>query len=578
VNSKTFKLRLVSDFNIETLARYVENDAAGPQVSAHAAPYGQLFPSLLAAGGDWVNDDFCCVWTSPEGAVPSFKRVLDFDTFDHDALCREVAYFAECVKNHHKRFKATFVCSWTLPSFYRGVGILDLQEKTGLRRVLLEMNLALAKALEDASGIYLLDPSRWIEAVGDNAWSPKLWYLSKTPYRSEVFGKAAQDIKAAIGAVLGSTRKLLVIDLDDTIWGGVIGDVGWENIVLGGHDHKGEAFVDFQRAIKSLRNRGILLAIASKNQEETALQAFQKHPEMVLRREDLAAWRINWDDKAMNIIELASELNLGLQSVVFIDDNPVERARVREALPEVLVPEWPEDPTSYASTLLRLACFDAAQITDEDRGRTQMYISGREREKDKAAHQSVGEWLDSLGTTVTVEELNETNRSRVVQLLNKTNQMNLSTRRMTESELTAWLRHEQRKLWAIRVKDRFSDSGLTGILSLQINGKSAQIVDFVLSCRVMGREVERVMVAVAIEYCRRKGADEITATYLPTAKNKPCLDFWEHSGVVYKRADSIFSWSTADEYAWPSHIDVKGFKSQTSRETSPHRDVLPALL
>src|SRR5262249_47029306 len=153
---------------------------------------------------------------------------------------------AECVKKCHAGFKATFVASWTLPSFHRGLGILDLRSNNGLRRLVLEANLALIKALEGTAGIYVLDTSRWLEGSG-NPWSQKLWYLSKTPYRSEVFGKAAQELKSAMGTVLGSARKLVVVDLDDTLWGGIVGDVGWENIALGGHDHKGEAFVDFQR-------------------------------------------------------------------------------------------------------------------------------------------------------------------------------------------------------------------------------------------------------------------------------------------------------------------------------------------
>lgn len=579
MSNAVFNLRLVSDFNLETLGRYLDNDATWPPVATSIAPFGQIFPSLLEAGGR-QEQNFCFIWSSLEGAAPSFRKILDFDSADRAALFAEVAYFAECVKKCHARFKATFVASWTLPSFYRGLGILDLQNDIGLRRLTLEMNLALIKELDGIAGIYVLDSSRWLE-VAANPWSPKLWYLSKTPYRSEVFGRAAQDLKVAIGTVLGAARKLLVIDLDDTLWGGIIGDVGWENIVLGGHDHKGEAFVDFQRALKSLRNRGILLAIASKNQEEIALQAFEKRPEMVLRRGDFAGWRINWNDKAANIAALAAELNLGLQSVVFIDDNPVERARVREALPEVLVPEWPDDKTSYASTLLQLDCFDLPQITDEDRARGQMYLDAQEREKGKAEHQSVEEWLHSLKTVVTVEELHASNLPRVVQLLNKTNQMNLSTRRMTGNELCAWLKQERRKLWAFRVRDKFSDSGLTGILSLEAGAESCRIVDFVLSCRVMGRDIERVMVAVAVQYCRSLGCAELSAKYLETAKNKPCRDFWMKSGFAPGEAESTFSWSCSRSYSMPGHIEVLGVsrdESEGALLASREGAVSPALL
>ena len=171
--------------------------------------------------------------------------------------------------------------------------------------------------------------------------------------------EAAADIRAAFVGLRGAAKKLLVLDLDDTLWGGIVGDAGWENLRLGGHDPQGESFADFQRAIKNLKRRGVVLALVSKNEESVALEAIRNHPEMVLKEDDFVGWRINWTDKARNIAELATELNLGLQSVVFIDDNPVERARVREALPEVFVPEWPEDKLLYASAFGQLRCFDA---------------------------------------------------------------------------------------------------------------------------------------------------------------------------------------------------------------------------
>jgi FkbH-like protein len=370
-----------------------------------------------------------------------------------------------------------------------------------------------------------------------------------------------------MSAVLGSGRKLLIVDLDNTLWGGVVGDLGWENLSLGGHDHVGEAFLDFQRAIKSLRNRGIVLAIASKNEESIALEALTKHPEMLLRPADFAAMRINWNDKAANIAEIAEELNLGLQSVVFIDDSPIERARVREALPEVLVPEWPDDKTLYASTLGELNCFDAAYVTGEDASRSEMYATEAQRKQSRASVGSVEEWLLASQTVVKVEEFGDANRERVVQLLNKTNQMNLTTRRLSAQALENWLQQDNRKLWAFRVSDRFGDSGLTGILSLEIRSGSAFIVDFVLSCRVMGRNVERVMVACAAQHSAALGLKELHAEYLPTAKNKPCLAFWTSSGFVQEQ-ENHFSWSLNKSYSFPRGVEVTGWTTTSDRSSN----------
>jgi FkbH-like protein len=414
-----------------------------------------------------------------------------------------------------------------------------------------------------------------MEMVGKTAYSPKLWYLAKTPFHAEVFRRAASDVKAAISAVLGASKKLVIVDLDNTLWGGVVGDLGWQNLRLGGHDYLGEAYLDFQRALKVLRNRGILLAVASKNEESIALEALAKHPEMVLRLDDFAAHRINWNDKAANIADLVAELNLGLQSVVFIDDNPVERARVREALPEVYVPEWPDDKTLFASQILEMDCFDSAYSTAEDISRHQMYSAEKQRQLAGKKIGSAEEWLRSLDTEVTIEELGDADRVRVVQLLNKTNQMNLSTRRASEQELHAWLQQNSRKLWSFRVKDKFGDSGLTGILSLDIESDIAHVTDFVLSCRVMGRNVEHAMVAFAVQYCTSLGLKELRAKYLPTPKNKPCLKFWMSSGFLFDETENRFSWRLNEPYSFPVGIKVRQPLSKGDASPRSRKGALP---
>jgi FkbH-like protein len=277
---------------------------------------------------------------------------------------------------------------------------------------------------------------------------------------------------------------------------------------------------------------------------------------MVLREEDFSAWRINWQDKARNILDLVSELRLGLDSVVFIDDNPVERARVKEALPDVFVPDWPEDKLLYRQALSALDCFDSAFISGEDRNRAQMYQAERARTMLRGSVGSLEEWLETLQTQVSIELLNNENLLRIAQLLNKTNQMNLTTRRMSSSELMTWTSAADRQLLAFRVVDRFGDSGLTGILSVEASADTLQIVDFILSCRVMGRRIEEAMLSIAAEYGRNRGLKQLCARYFPTAKNKPCLDFFERSGLT-RSADDTFSWDLATNYPAPRHVKVQ---------------------
>jgi FkbH-like protein len=307
--------------------------------------------------------------------------------------------------------------------------------------------------------------------------------------------------------------------------------------------------------LKALTRRGILLAIVSKNDESIATEAIAKHPEMVLKMDDFAGWRINWRDKAGNIIDLMAELNLGLDSAVFVDDSPVERARVREALPQLFVPEWPSDKRLYTEALLSLDCFDSPSVTEEDRQRVRMCAVDRVRKESKPQLGDLEEWLATLKTTVRVEVLNQGNLRRAAQLLNKTNQMNLSTRRMSEAEFQAWLREKTRRAWTFRVSDRFGDSGLTGILTIEIDGLRATIIDFVLSCRVMGRKIEEAMLHVGINWARSAGVQEVYANYHQTGKNKPCYDFFGKSGLGC-RDGNIFVWDAAQPYPFPPAIHV----------------------
>ncbi|MFQ5823909.1 MAG: HAD-IIIC family phosphatase [bacterium] len=555
---RNFRSFLISDFTINNFAGYLNNDNDFPPVSSTIAPFGQVISVLIDKNLEcWNSDpDFAVIWTQPESVIESFNHILNYKRVSIDEIIKEVDEYSSILMNIQDKVNIAFVPTWVLPSYHRGFGVLDMKNRIGIANILMRMNLRLSDNLDKASNIYLLNTQKWIEIAGSKAFNPKLWYLGKIAFGNEVFKEAVKDIKSALRGFTGRSIKLIILDLDDTLWGGIVGDLGWQNIKLGGHDPIGEAYVDFQKALKSLTNRGILLGIVSKNEESVALDAINKHPEMVLGLEDIAGWKINWHDKAQNIVDLVSDLNLGLQSVIFIDDNPVERARVRETLPEVFVPEWPEDKMLYKRSLISLRCFDTPSISNEDFKRTKMYVSERQRRSSRSQVGSLDEWLNTLKMKVKIEELNETNLQRTCQLLNKTNQMNLSTRRMTESELVGWVKQAGCKLWTFRVSDKFGDSGLTGIISLEVENKKGKIVDFVLSCRVMGRKIEETMLYQVIQYAQFKQLDEIYAKYIPTPKNKPCLEFWNRSGFIYTEKDSSFIWKVKKDYALPTCIQI----------------------
>ena len=547
---------LISDFNIENLSSYLKKEPNAPEIDSVITPYGEVFQNLLDdTAACWSErPDFVVAWTLPEAVLEAFRKLLDCCSVNEKDLNAQVDTFSAALRRASKRTRAMFVPTWVIPPFHQTHGLLDLSPTCGVARALMQINMRLMETLEGVSTVYPLWTEKWIQLSGPTAFNQRLWYLGKIRFSNDVFKAAAWDLKAALRGLDGQAKKVIILDLDDVLWGGTVGETGWQGVSLGGHDPSGEAFVDFQRDLKALSRRGILLAIVSKNEESVAIEAIAKHPEMVLKMDDLAAWRINWKDKAANIVDLMSELNLGLDSAVFIDDSPVERARAREVLPQLFVPEWPSDKRLYTEALLSLDCFDRPSLTDEDRQRTRMSAVDRERKESKLQLGNLEEWFATLKTLVTVEELNQVNLSRAAQLLNKTNQMNLSTRRMSEADFHAWATEKHRRAWTFRVSDKFGDSGLTGILSIELNGSRARIIDFVLSCRVMGRKIEEAMLFVAIDCARSAGVQEVYANYCQTPKNKPCCAFLQQSGLTCQGGNT-FVWDATQAY--PLHRAIR---------------------
>ena len=556
--SQPDRLHFIADFNIETLARYLANTAlVGCETSVAAA--GPVMGSLAAGPpGEAPSEWAAVVWTRPEAVIDNFRRALAFEAFDQDEAQEEVRTYAAAIARLAGRTRYVLLPTWVVAPFERGWGLVDYRAGTGVAQLLARMNLTLADALRDQPSVFLLDAGRWLAAAGSRGWSQKLWYAAKSPFTPAIIEQAGADIAAAVDGLAGRARRLVILDLDDVLWGGLVGEAGPAGLNLGGHDHVGEAFVDFQRALKRLTARGVQLAIVSKNDETAAFEAIDGHPEMQLRRRDFAAWRINWNDKAQNVADVLDELNLGAESAVFIDDSAIERARVREAVPGIMVPDWPDDPARFREALASLRGFDSPFLTAEDRGRTAMFAAERARRSGLAAAANLEDWLRTLDITLRVEPLHEINLDRATQLFNKTNQMTIATRRLTKAELEAWAAAPGQSMLTFRVADRFGDSGLTGILGLSFEGpggRDATLVDFLWSCRVAGRNVEDAMLHVAIAQCRARRASTLRVEVTPTSRNKPCVDFFQRSGLR-AAGDHVFVWDVAQPYPCPGWVTV----------------------
>jgi FkbH-like protein len=412
-------------------------------------------------------------------------------------------------------------------------GILDLKAETGQRARIASLNADLSTLVRDRRQVVLLDQDRVEARFGKGrVRDARLWYLGSVPYSDAFLPVLAAEYLRVIRPLKGLVRKCIVLDLDNTLWGGVIGEDGIDGIKIGGNDAPGNAFRDFQFALSALRRRGVLLAVCSKNNPDDVWPAFETHPEMVLRRDDFAAVRVNWTDKVANIVDIARELNLGLESFVFLDDNPAERAVVAANLPAVLTVDLPADPAYYTEALLNLDVFESLGITDEDRARAEMYRQAQTRRafEESAAASDLTSHLETLGITVKIERATSFSIPRIAQLINKTNQFNMTTRRHTEAQVRAMAESGDVDVYSVSVADRFGDFGLTGVAIIEKSASVWTIDSFLLSCRVLGRGVEDALLAHIIAGAGNSSASALRAPFLSTAKNAPARGFYARHG------------------------------------------------
>ncbi len=470
------------------------------------------------------------------------------------AVGRTLSGIEECWHHARSSFRATVIQQTAMPVFPTLLGNNEHRLAGGRARFLSRLNEHLRQAA-DRHGCHIaavdgMAARYGIEACHDEA----LWHRGKqevalgaTPAYGELVGRL-------IGALAGRSAKCLALDLDNTLWGGVIGDDGLEGIVLGQGSAEGEAFLAVQQLAVALSERGVILAVCSKNDEHVAMRAFDEHPEMVLRRERIASFVANWDDKATNLRRIAGELNIGLDSIVFLDDNPFERNLVRRELPMVSVPEWPDDPASIPRILGDAGYFESVAITEDDRERTRQYQLNRQRHEIQASATDMESYLRNLDMTLTWSRFDHVGLKRVAQLINKTNQFNLTTRRMTEEAVLAVMADDRSIGLQFRLTDRFGDNGIIAIVIATAIGQDMVIGTWLMSCRVLGRQVERATLDVVAHLAKARGARRLIGQYRPTAKNAMVADHYQRLGfttIGEGTDDAILSSLPLDQYETP---------------------------
>jgi len=412
-------------------------------------------------------------------------------------------------------------------------GSFDLAVAAAPRTQITAFNTKL-RDIAAESGALVLDLASVAEQVGTAQWfDPVMWNLYKLPVAPQVAPLLADVIARVLGAMRGKARKCLVLDCDNTLWGGVIGDDGMEGIAIGSGNAEGESFLAVQQLALDLKNRGIILAVCSKNFDENARQPFREHPDMLLRESDIAVFQANWSDKASNLEAIAATLNIGLDSLVFLDDNSAERAQVRAALPMVAVPELPADAAWYPAYLSSAGYFEAVAWSDEDLNRSASYLANAQRAEVQQRSRDLGDYLAALEMALSARAFDAQGRGRIAQLINKSNQFNLTTRRYTEAEVAGMESDPQTITLQVRLRDKYSDFGMIGVIIARAVAEDAEAIDidtWLMSCRVLGRRVEEAMLQALVHSARAAGRSRLLAHYLPTAKNGMVRELFDTLG------------------------------------------------
>jgi FkbH-like protein len=447
-----------------------------------------------------------------------------------EAAESEAAALVSQIKRAARLPGVTVIVHELVIPYERAWGNFSSRIEGSLGNVVTQINARLRALAKVLPNVFTLNCDHIAAWLGKKLWfDERLWFYSKSFCHPEALPLVAGQALDIIRAVQGKVLKCVALDLDNTLWGGVIGDDGLQGIRLGDLGD-GEAYVRFQRWLKELAARGILLAVCSKNDEARARAPFQNHADMVLREADLACFIANWDNKADNLRQLAKRLNIGLDAVVFLDDAPFERNLVRQLVPEVCVPEMPDDPAEFVPYLESLNLFEATQVSAEDRQRTEFYKANALREEEQSKFADVNDYLVSLKMTAAFERFDDDHLPRISQLVERTNQFNLTTIRHSAAELKTLAQDAGYFPFFVTLEDRFGDNGLISVVIGKRAGQKLEIVTWLMSCRVISRRLEEFVLARLIEVAQNAGLQSLFGKYEPTPKNEIVAGHYERLG------------------------------------------------
>ncbi len=560
------KTAFLSNFTILGLPEILKVKAhqEGIWVEPYNAPYNQYVQEILNqnSGLYQKSPDLIFLLLDSEpflGEFFSFPYRYNLEQ-RKEIVQEKIKEIEHLLNTLQERTKAKIVINEFLVPHYSSRGIIESKQEYGLTESVHKINEYLREMCKKNDRLFTFPVNSFCSSQRLNPLSePKIMYLTDMKLSSDGLIQLASEYLSFMYPLASKSKKCLVLDLDNTLWGGIVGEDGPDGIKLG-PDKEGKPFLDFQRLILELFERGIILAINSKNNYEDAMEVIRNHKYMLLREDHFACIRINWQDKATNMKEIAKELNIGLESLVFLDDDHTNRALIRELVPEVIVIDLPKDASLYPSVIKELKLFNLFHLTSEDLERGRMYVDQKKRSLLEAESKDLDTFLAQLQVKVIIRPADQTTLDRITQLTQKTNQFNLTTKRYKEEEMQELFKSSQYLIKSIAVEDRFGDYGLTGVVIVKKESeeKSWHIDTFLLSCRVLGKTVEFALMEDIIKRAKAEGIENIKGYFIPTKKNKPAETFLQDCG---------FSLLKDEENVKEYHFDLsKDFKTKILAE------------
>ncbi len=528
--SVDLRIAVLASFTANPLSPYLGIALQQAELPADIwiAPYNQIVQQVLSDEGDTAryHPDVVIAWPRLEEWWSGQPLPLAETAAPRVEQALQVA--GACLEAR-RRWNATLL--FVLPAIpeVRPLGAGDACNVSGVFATATAVRQALRSRLASEPGVLLLDLEESVRELGsERAYNPRLETLARIPFTEELYSRAGERMARLIVLSRRAARKVVVVDADNTLWGGVVGEVGAQGLDLA-DNHAGEAYREFQSYLLELRRSGVLLALVSKNAEEDVWQAFARR-EMRLKQEHLSAWRIGWEDKARGIQEIARDLNLGTEAFVFIDDSPAEIAAVEAALPQVACIQMPADPSEWRSVVQHAGVLDRLAPTPDDLKRAEQYREEQRRNAERATAPSPESYLANLGVKVRFLSSSDADLARLAQLVAKTNQFNLNCRRRTETELQALCADSRYLVRLVHAADRFGDYGIVGAMIAQIDSDHADLDTFVLSCRALGRSVEDAMMAELFQELGKFGISRLCAAPEEHPRNEPARRFFARLG------------------------------------------------